>query len=86
MLVLWLGYDRRDRSAAVKLSPEQHAAFLKATSDFRSDHEKALTGIREMFKIPKERFFGVRADGTVFIDYSRKREVESKKISKSDQE
>ena len=59
-------------------------AWNKATADFRNDHEKALQAVRDFAKVPQNRYFTVTSTGEVRIDYSRKREVESKKLSKSD--
>jgi hypothetical protein len=67
------------------LTHEQHQSFLRSTADFRSDHEKPLSEVRRIANVPENRFFGVRSNGDVVIDQSRKREVESRKLSKSDQ-
>ena len=69
----------------MKLAPEQHQSFLRSTADFRSDHEKPLMEVRRIANVPENRFFSVRSNGDVVIDTSRKREVESRKLSKSDQ-
>jgi hypothetical protein len=69
----------------MQLTEAEYAAYNKAISDFRSDHDKPSAIIREKFKIPENRFFSVRSDGLVMVDLSRKRVVESRKLSKSDQ-
>jgi len=69
----------------MNLSPQENERFQRTISDFRSDHDKPLRFVREKFRIPENRFFSVRSDGLVAVDLSRKRVVESLKISKSDQ-
>lgn len=69
----------------MKLTPQQHAAFLNATKDFSADHTDALEKVREIANVPQYRFFTVLHDGTVAVDTTRKREVEVRKISKSNQ-
>jgi len=69
----------------MKLNPQEHAWFSAKTADFSQDHTEALDFVRNLFNIPENRFFSVLQDGSVVIDRSRKREVEAKKLSKSDQ-
>lgn len=69
----------------MKLPEHILQSFLKATADFRSDHSKSLQVVRDYAKVPENRYFSVNSNGNVVIDYSRKRIVESKKLSKSDQ-
>jgi hypothetical protein len=69
----------------MQLTETEYAAYHKATSDFRSDHDKPSEIVRKKFNIPENRYFSVRSDGLVMVDLSRKRIVESRKLSKSDQ-
>jgi hypothetical protein len=69
----------------MKLNPQEYAWFRSETADFSQDHTEALDFVRNFFNIPENRFFSVLQDGSVVIDRSRKREVEAKKLSKSDQ-
>jgi len=69
----------------IKLPEHILLPFLKATSDFRSDHSKSLQAVRDYANVPENRYFSVTSNGNVVIDYSRKRIVESRKLSKSDQ-
>jgi hypothetical protein len=67
------------------LSPQENQTFHQRTSDFRADHGGALEQVRRKFNIPEHKFFAVRHDGFVTVDQNRKRVIESRKISKSDQ-
>lgn len=67
------------------LTETENISFHRATSDFRSDHEKPLSTVRHRFNIPDNRYFSVSSDGVVMVDLTRKRVVESRKLSKSDQ-
>jgi hypothetical protein len=69
----------------MQLTEVENTAFHRATSDFRFNHDKPLATVRDKFKIPENRFFSVRHDGLVIVDSNRKRIIESRKISKSDQ-
>jgi len=69
----------------MQLTQTEYDAYRKATSDFRSNHDKSSAYVREKFNIPENRYFSVRSDGDVMIDLTRKRVVESRKLSKSDQ-
>lgn len=69
----------------MKLTTQEYAWFNAQTADYSQDHTKALDFVRNLFKVPENRFFSVLQDGSVVIDRSRKREVEAKKLSKSDQ-
>ena len=71
-------------AAKAKLPPHLLEEWRKSVSDFRNDHEKVLQAVREFAKVPHNRYFSVTQSGEVKIDYSRKREVELKKLSKSD--
>lgn len=69
----------------MQLTPQEYADYHKATADFRLDHSNPDAFVRAKFKLPENRYFSVRSDGVVVVDLNRKRIVESRKLSKSDQ-
>jgi len=71
-------------AAKAKLPPHLLEEWKESVSDFRNDQELILEVVRDFLNVPQNRHFSVTENGYVVIDHSRKREVESKKLSKSD--